>query len=156
MRNWSQPLSESLPQSRLEAADLLVRTAEAAIPLWLDRCVRTIVASQRLDASDLDSKIATFVQQVTPLITSELRDSVTGVRADNPLSVFRRAVAFPTLILAELGATAVQRDQFAMESFPNDVYGLSPATWNDIDESLHNPGIIWGAWTAREAMDRGV
>lgn len=149
-------MPESLPQSRLEAAELLLRVAEKAIPAWLEKCVRSVVQQQGLNTQDLDAKVATFVKQVTPVITAELNDSVTGVRADNPLSVFRRAVAFPTLLLAELGAVAVSRDQFSMESFPNDVYGLSPATWSDIDQSLHDPGIIWGAWTAREAMDRGI
>ena len=37
------------------------------------------------------------------------------------------------------------RDQFANSSFPDDVYGLVPATWADVDPSLHEIGITWGA-----------
>jgi hypothetical protein len=34
------------------------------------------------------------------------------------------------------------------------VYGLSPATWVDIDEALVEPGIEWGAWKAATVMMR--
>ncbi len=37
------------------------------------------------------------------------------------------------------------RDQFARNSFPDDTYGLVPATWADIDPALHEIGITWGA-----------
>lgn len=116
--------------------------------------MREIVNSQRITSPEIDSKISTMVRQASPMVMGELGAAVTGMRADNPLQVFRRAVAYPTLVLAELGAREVQRDEFSKQSFPNDVFGLSPATWSDVDESLHDPGIIWGAWTAREAMDR--
>jgi hypothetical protein len=34
------------------------------------------------------------------------------------------------------------------------VYGLSPATWTDVDPDLHEPGIVWGAWKAKTVLDR--
>jgi hypothetical protein len=155
-RNWFRRLPEELPRSRAEAAEQLLRAADAVIPAWLERCVRRICSQQGIESAELDAKISTMVRQASPMVLGELGAAVTGVRADNPLQVFRRAVVYPTLVLGELGAREVRRDEFSRESFPNDIYGLSPATWIDVDEALHDPGLIWGAWTAREAMNRDI
>jgi hypothetical protein len=48
----------------------------------------------------------------------------------------------------------IRRSEFDRETFPDDVYGLSPATWSDIDESVHDPGLFWGAWKAKTVLDR--
>ncbi len=154
LRNWFQHLPENLPRSRAEAAEQLLAAADGVIPLWLERCVRKILLEQQIESGEADAKISLMVRQASPMVMGELGASVTGVRADNPLQVFRRAVVYPTLVLSELGAKEVHRDDFSRQSFPNDIFGLSPATWIDVDESLHDPGLIWGAWTAREALDR--
>jgi hypothetical protein len=57
-------------------------------------------------------------------------------------------------LLTNLGCAPVVRDEFDERSFPDDVYGLSPATWVDIDEALVEPGIEWGAWKAATVMMR--
>ena len=72
----------------------------------------------------------------------------------NPLSVLRNAVEHPTRVLAAAEIPPVRRDDFAVRAFPDDVYGLSPATWADIHESLLEPGVIWGAWKAKTMLDR--
>lgn len=65
-----------------------------------------------------------------------------------PLAVVRD-VAVPLLTSAlRTGGAAVpvgDRDEFAVRHFPDDVYGLTPSSWADIDESLVSPGIAWGA-----------
>ena len=38
--------------------------------------------------------------------------------------------------------------------FPDDDYDLSPATFADIDESLHEPGLVWGAAKAHVVLTR--
>ncbi len=156
LRNWWQLLPDVVPSSRAEAACALVQTARTALPEWFDKCVRdTLVASGlSVDWKKVDSLIANMVAKATPEVLSELELSVSGQRADNPLQVFRRAVKYPTAVLECLSVQPVHRDEFAVRSFPGDLFGLSPATWIDISESLHEPGIIWGAWTAREALTR--
>ncbi len=72
----------------------------------------------------------------------------------NPLSVLRGAVRFPTAVLRAAGVPPVVRDDFAERAFPDDIYDLSPATWRDVDESLHEPGLVWGAWKAGEHLRR--
>jgi hypothetical protein len=72
----------------------------------------------------------------------------------NPLSILRAAVRYPTAVLQRAGVPPVVRDAFRERAFPDDSYDLAPASWRDIDESLHEPGIIWGAWKAKTVMDR--
>ena len=72
----------------------------------------------------------------------------------NPLSILRAAVRYPTAVLRRAGVPPVVRDEFRERAFPDDVYDLAPATWRDVDESLHEPGIIWGAWKAKTVLDR--
>lgn len=72
----------------------------------------------------------------------------------NPLAVLRAATAPIGRFLASVGATLVERDEFDQRSFPDDVYGLAPATWADIDASLLEPGIEWGAWKAATIIGR--
>jgi hypothetical protein len=72
----------------------------------------------------------------------------------NPLAVLRAATAPIGRFLASVGATPVERDEFDQRSFPDDVYGLAPATWADIDASLLEPGIEWGAWKAATIIGR--
>jgi len=72
----------------------------------------------------------------------------------NPLAVFRQATQPVTELLKNLGCLPVTRDEFDERSFPDDVYGLSPATWADIDEAMVEPGIEWGAWKAATIMMR--
>ncbi len=79
-----------------------------------------------------------------PELRSLLATDVDAQRA-NPLAVLRGATRFAHAVLADTGVPAMPRDQFARRSFPDDVYGLVPATWSDIDPSLHELGITWGA-----------
>jgi hypothetical protein len=46
------------------------------------------------------------------------------------------------------------RDEYDEKINPDDVYGIGPAHWNDIDESLTEPGIVWGAAKASTVLQR--
>jgi hypothetical protein len=48
----------------------------------------------------------------------------------------------------------VERDEFSRRSFPDDMFGLAPATWADVDPSLVEPGLEWGAWKAATIIGR--
>ena len=68
--------------------------------------------------------------------------------------MLRGAVRYPTAVLEAAGVPPVVRDEFAERAFPADVYDLAPATWRDLDESVHEPGLVWGAWKAKTFLDR--
>ncbi len=72
----------------------------------------------------------------------------------NPLSLFRAAVTGPTKLLASAGVPIPPSDPFAQRAFPDDPYRLGPATWSDVDQRLHEPGLRWGAWKAMTVMRR--
>lgn len=63
----------------------------------------------------------------------------------NPLALLREATHHAHDVLARHGVPAVDRDEFAERSFPDDRYDLAPATWSDVDPALQEPGIAWGA-----------
>lgn len=71
-----------------------------------------------------------------------------------PLAVLRSAVRFPTEVLASAGVPPVVRDEFAERAFPDDVYGLAPAAFADLDPSLQDAGLVWGAAKAHVVLAR--
>jgi hypothetical protein len=140
----------------------LADAARDAVPRWLLRCV-VLTARRRGTPPDGETMQAIIAdaevmsRTATPIVLAELQSLLaTDVDAQqtNPLSVLRAATRFPTEVLARHGVPHEQRDPFAARAFPNDVYGLSPATWADVDESLAEPGLVWGAWKAMTVLGR--
>ncbi|HEV3227140.1 MAG TPA: hypothetical protein VGZ52_09905 [Acidimicrobiales bacterium] len=72
----------------------------------------------------------------------------------NPLSYVRAAVSYPTGVLRAAGVPEVVRDEFDERAFPDDVYALSPASFADVDQSLFEPGLEWGAAKAHAHLSR--
>lgn len=72
----------------------------------------------------------------------------------NPLQVLREAVVFANQALADAGVSEVERDAFERRAQPDDVYAIAPATWADLSESLHAPGLAWSAAKAHVIMSR--
>ena len=64
------------------------------------------------------------------------------------------AVRYPTAVLVGAGVPPVERDEFTERRFPEDVYDLAPATFADLDPSLHEPGLTWGAAKAHVHLAR--
>ncbi len=136
----------------------LERAAADAVEPWL---VRTVVVTARRALgevpADLDAKARDMAARAAPVVLADLHELLhTDVdeQRSNPLSVLRSAVRFPTEVLRAAGVPPVERDDFERQAFPADVYGLVPATWRDVDESLHDPGIVWGAWKAATVLRR--
>ena len=95
--------------------------------------------------------------RVSKEVHDNLRDLLTLdvlEQRTNPLAIFRQATRPISELLTQVGCTPVMRDEFDERSFPDDVFGLSPATWADIDETMVEPGIEWGAWKAATIMMR--
>ena len=75
-------------------------------------------------------------------------------QTSNPLAIVRRAVPFPTRVLASTGMPEVVRDEQAQRLFPDDIYDLVPASFGDLDPSAHDPGLRWGAAKAHVMLRR--
>jgi hypothetical protein len=136
-----------------EYAVALADAVDDALPRWLERCVARYVA--------VEGDVARQVREITAVAGAEVAVQMRellfadiDVQRRNPLAVLRAAVCYPTGLLASLGVPAPERDAFAERAFPDDRYDLAPATFADVDPSLHEPGLVWGAAKAHVHLQR--
>jgi hypothetical protein len=135
----------------------LLQVCESVVGTWLERCFDGVVARQnRAAAVDFDRRAAA----IEGATTRSLADLQSLLEVDpteqktNPLALLREATMPVTDELRRIGATPIERDEFHQRSFPSDVFGLCPATWADIHESLVEPGLEWGAFKAASVISR--
>ena len=139
-------------------ATALADGVERAIGPWVDRAVRRVLADQGMGVTpEVEAAIADAAARArhdgAPRVRALLETDV-DAQAGNPLAVLRSLVGYPTEVLRAAGAQPVARDDFAVRSFPEDVYDLSPATFADVDPELHEPGLVWGAAKAHVHLAR--
>jgi hypothetical protein len=128
----------------------LADAIERAIPRWVERCVLRFAAGAGDRAAEAGGRAAEDIgQRVRALLQADVDD-----QRSNPLAELRTAVRYPTEVLLDLGVAPVARDRFAESAFPDDVYDLTPATWSDVDPSLTEPGVVWGAAKAHVVLSR--
>ena len=141
-----------------EYAQALAEGIEAALEAWVVRCVERVVVAW---SGSFSEKIAAAsrVVGVTAAadVGAELRrllDTDIDEQWTTPLDLVRSAVRYPTALLVELGVPPVERDEFSVRRFPQDMYALAPASFADLDPSLAEIGIAWGAAKAFEHKRR--
>ena len=133
-----------------QACRTLVVAVDQAVPGWVLRCVRRF----RLDLDDEAIVAGAAARtEVVGRLEALFRLDVEEQRL-NPLALLRYAVIYPTAVLRAAAVPPVLRDDFERSHFPDDVFGLSPSTWTDIDPALHEPGIMWGATKAAALLHR--
>jgi hypothetical protein len=132
-----------------EQGAVLADAIEACLPRWAERVVveRGGPPGAGLVAG---TEAAT---ELLPEIRHLLAADVDEQRA-NPLALLRRAVAWPTRVLRDAGVPPVARDEHARTHFPEDLYDLTPMTFADVDPSLHEVGLLWGATKAHVHLRR--
>jgi hypothetical protein len=135
-------------------ATALADEVDERLPSWVARSVARFVTID-------DPAVAARVEQAGQAARAEVMPSLRALLAqdvdaqrNSPLAILRRAVRYPTEVLGELGVPPVRRDEFVERNFPDDVYDLSPASFADVDPSLHEPGIAWGAAKAHVVLQR--
>jgi hypothetical protein len=139
-------------------ATTLADRIEEAIPGWIDRSVRRVLAGQGIAVDDV---VTARIDDASRAARSEggrrvraLLSSDIDAQAGTPLAVLRSLVPHATAVLESAGAHPVARDEFSVRSFPKDVYDLTPASFADIDPALHEPGLVWGAAKAHVHVAR--
>lgn len=90
-----------------------------------------------------------LVERLTELLGRDVEAQRRG-----PLEVLRDAVSYPSAVLRAAGIPAAERDEFEVRAFPDDVYGLVPASFADFHPDLSDPGVAWGAAKAHVIMAR--
>ena len=135
----------------------LLETSDQVVAQWVERLIRKHCDEQKIS----DPRVGDLCISVIAQVSAEVHDNLVELlsrdvfeQRTNPLAILRQATRPITELLSNLGCSPVSRDEFNERSFPEDIYGLSPATWIDIDEALVEPGIEWGAWKAATVMMR--
>jgi hypothetical protein len=150
-------VNESAPESS-DSMDpiywgaLLCDEVESVLPAWVRRCVES-----RWNGDIPDVEFNRAVEETTAAVVPRLRALLLADVDDQrgtPLTILRQAIRFPTAVLRHLGASPVDRDPFAVNAFPDDVFNLSPAAWADVDERLAEPGLRWSVAKAFEYKRR--
>jgi hypothetical protein len=141
-----------------EVARALLEAVDRALPGWVVAQVDRLTTAYggRADPAAHDAAVAAGErarERVGARLAALLEQDVDAQRV-GPLTVLRGAVAEPTAVLRAAGVPEVVRDEFAERAFPDDVYDLSPAAWRDLGDEVHEAGLVWGAWKAKQHLDR--
>jgi hypothetical protein len=130
----------------------LVSAIEDVVGNW----IRWSIADRAPDLATTPAADAA-VSEGAAALSAELRTLLSqdiAEQTEGPLQVLRRGVRFATGVLADASTVPMARDDFAQRAFPDDVYNLTPASFADVDPSLHEPGLIWGAAKAHVHLRR--
>jgi hypothetical protein len=147
------------PDAVLAAAGTaLAEAVEAAVPAWVERSVQDLlVAFAGRAGPHVVASARAAGRRAADEVGAELRrllaEDVDRQWA-NPLALVRRAVSYPTAVLRDAGVPEVVRDEYDEGHFPDDVYGLTPRTFADVDPALQDVALVWGAAKARASMVR--
>ena len=140
------------------AGAALADAVVAAVPGWVERSVRDLLVAF---AGTADPGAVEQAREAGRRAAAELDPELRRLLAAdvdrqwaNPLALVRAAVRFPTEVLAAAGVPPVVREEYAEAHFPDDVYGLTPRTFTDLDASLRDVALVWGAAKARASMVR--
>jgi hypothetical protein len=143
-------------------ASALVDGIDATLATWVVRSVLPLVLAW---SGQVDVEVLLAAEEAGQRAKVEIGGAVRAllesdidVQTTTPLALLRTAVRYPTAVLAAAGVPEVERDAFAESAFPADVYDLSPATFADIDPSLAEVGLAWGAakaWTHKRRHGGG-
>lgn len=135
----------------------LLETSDRVVPQWVERLIQKHCDEHMI----FDLKVGDHVPSVVARVGNEVHTNLRNLllvdvveQRTNPLAIFRQATQPISDLLKMAGCAPVVRDEFDERSFPDDIFGLSPATWIDIDETMVEPGIEWGAWKAATIMLR--
>ncbi len=136
----------------------LADAVEAALPGWVERSVRLRLTEW---AGSADPEVLRRAGEAGARAASEVGGELrrlVGADVDqqwtNPLSILRRAVRYPTVVLHDAGVPPIVREAFDEHHFPDDDYGLVPLAFADIDPALHDLGLAWGAAKAMAHLHR--
>ena len=141
-----------------QIATALADGVDAALPGWVVRSVERVLADAGRPFDDEQRRQATEAgEQARARIMPRLRTLLAAdidAQRTNPLAVIRSATTEPTEVLRAAGVAPRARDEQSRSHFPDDDYGLVPASFADLDPALHEPGLMWGAAKAHVHLRR--
>lgn len=130
-------------------AAVLADGIEAALSGWVERSVARVLEAW---SGGVDDDVAAEAREAgraaAEVVGGQVRDLLALPPEEqwtNPLALLRPAAAWPTAVLRAAGVPPVVRDEVAERQLPDDDYDLAPTSFAELDPSLHEPGLVWGA-----------
>jgi len=126
----------------------------AAVPGWVEAAVARVVDAWEaahpgvVDRTAAAAAAAAAGRRARAEVARRLGELLSGgsdAQRTTPLAIVRAATVHPTAVLGALGVAPVVRDRFDEGRFPDDVYGLTPASLAAVDPALGPPALAWGA-----------
>lgn len=135
----------------------LAQAVVAAVPGWVRQLVQSLLeawqqaggeptegspaASAVLDRADEAGEFAAAMLEgeLGRLLGADVDDQWT-----TPLALVRQVVSYPTSVLSEAGVPPVDRDRFVEQRFPDDPYGLTPASLGVLGPEVAEQAMAWG------------
>ncbi len=126
----------------------LAEAIDAALPGWIATSWTRFGLQAPLDTV-VDDVRAAIVGPLRALVAADLDD-----QRSTPLGVIRNAVPILSEALANAGVEPLVRDEMLVRLEPDDVYGLSPASFADLGPDVAEAGLVWGAAKAHVHLQR--
>jgi hypothetical protein len=140
---------EDYAKALADYGEVLADGIADAIPGWVVSSVARLAVAW---SGRVDPDVVAAAAEAGRLAAEDVGAAVRLlVRADldeqrsTPLTLVRAAVRYPTEVLRAAGVPPVERDAFESSVFPDDDYGLTPASLADLDPALGEVAIAWGA-----------
>lgn len=132
----------------VEISAVLAAAIVEHLPTWVHRSVAEVAThagqlSRQLEMAAIaagNAAVDDIGQKVVELLALDIDEQTT-----TPLSLVRNAVPYPTQALREAGVPPLDRADFDIAAFPDDLYALTPANFAEVHPDLHVPGLEWGA-----------
>ena len=157
-RTWDVPDPSPEDAELVDVGARLTEGVTRALPGWVRACVARVAGAYFGDVPEgVPDDAAVAGERAAVEVGAELAALLAGdvdAQWTNPLTVVRGAARFPTEVLRRAGVPPVVRDEFDERHFPYDDYDLVPRSFADLDPSLHELGIEWGARKAKAHLDR--
>jgi hypothetical protein len=141
-----------------EYAQALYESVTAAVPGWIEEStLRLLSEGDREPTGNVMTAITAAGLAAQAEVDAELKVLLAAdidEQQTTPLAVVRKAIRHATGVLAAAAIPPVERDETQRRLFPDDIYDLTPATFGDVDPSLTEPALIWGAHKAMAHLQR--
>lgn len=139
-------------------ASALLDAAVEATPSWVESAVHRVVVAQGLDLDEGHvERLRDAAERARGYVASNLGALLAtdiDQQRTTPLTILRDAARFPVEVLHGAGAREVHRIDVDRWAFPNDPFGVTPASLADLGPAVHEAGIAWGAAKAHVHLSR--
>jgi hypothetical protein len=134
----------------------LAEAVVVAVPGWIERCIagrfEEWVRQAGSDAARDEPSLNQLAQQAGAMAAAKVDEPLRTLLSQDvdaqrttPLALVRPLVSFATDVLSRLGVPPVVRDEFQVQRFAEDEYGLTPASLAALGEDVGDLALAWGA-----------